>query len=346
DLYAEGFDASWEADLFGGVRRSVEAAGAQEEASREGFRNVLVSLAAEVGVSYVNLRAFQARLAVARENLRLLEDTRDLAQWRGQAGLASSLDLERADAQLQGARAQIPSLESGMRLAAHRLAVLLGQAPGSLDWLLEEPGDVPLAPGGIAVGIPAQALARRPDVRQADRLLAAQTARIGVARADLYPRLGFSGSIGLDALAAGGLLDSSNARAGFGPRLSWRLFDGNAVRANIQAQDALAGQALATWEGTVLKALEEVENALRSHAAEKERLQALTRAEQAAQSASKLALDEYASGLSGFESVLDAQRSSLSYQDQRVQSEAALSTGLITLYKALGGGWTPEPAGP
>jgi len=340
ELYSAGFDAGWEIDLFGGVRRSVEAADASLEASREGLRDVLVSLVAEVGLNYVEARTFQAQLAVAEANLKAQEETYELTRWRYEAGLSDELAVEQARYNLETTRSQIPSLQTGLEGAKNRIAVLLGEPPGAVHAELERPMPIPVTPLEIAVGVPADTLRHRPDIRRAERELAAQTARVGVATADLYPRLTLGGSIGLESLSLSHLLVTGNRNSSIGPRITWNLFDAGAVRRNIEVQSALQEQALVQYETAVLAALEEVESAMVAYANEQIRRRSLLAATQAAERAAELARTRYASGLIDFQAVLDAERSLLSLQGQLAQSNGTVTSDLITLYKALGGGWT------
>jgi len=343
-LYAAGFDAGWEIDVFGGTRRAVEAAEADLQASRADLRDVLVSLVAEVALNYVDVRTYQARLGVARANLGSQEKTYGIIRSRNEAGLSSKLVLEQARYNLEGTRSKIPVLESGLAAAMNRLAVLLGYAPGWAQARLVEPKPVPVPPPSVAIGVPAEALRRRPDIRLAERRLAAQSARVGVAVADLYPKFRLDGSIGLEAAHAGKFLKSGSLFWAFLPSVSWNLFDAGAIRQNIEAQTAVHDEALLAYEATVLNALEEVENALTGYAKEQQRRQSLRKAVTAANEAEGLSQDLYLAGLTSFESVLDAQRFLLTFQDQLAVSEGAVTSRLISLYKALGGGWSPmEP---
>ncbi len=340
DLYAAGFDAGWELDIFGGVRRSVEAAEADLQASEEDLRNVLVSLLAEVALNYVDVRTYQARLAVAEANLEAQSETYQLTQWRYEAGLSDELAVQQARYNLENTRSQIPTLRTGLEEAMNRIAVLLGEQPGKVHAELEKREPIPVTPLKVAVGVPADLLRRRPDVRQAERELAAQTARIGVATADLYPKFTLSGSIGLEALSLSNLSSPAVGRFSGGPRITWPIFKGGAIRQNIEVQSALQEQCLDPYEATVLSALEEVENALVAYAEEQQRRQSLSEATEAAQKAVELAQHKYQAGLTDFSNVLDAQRSLLSFQDQLAQSEGTVTSNLVRLYKALGGGWT------
>lgn len=339
--FSTGFDASWEIDLFGGKRRALEAATALVAASEADLAAVQTSLTAEVGVNYLNLRAYTARLAVAESNLAIQRETRDLANWRYQAGLASGLDVEQATSALAQTRAQIPALKTSLAQAKNQIAVLLGINPEDLPPFAKAP--IPQASAAIATGIPADLLRRRPDIRRAERQLAAQTAQIGVATASRYPDFSLAGSIGLAALSAGNLFTAGARTFSIGSNAAWTLFDAGRIHQNIQIQNALQVQALANYESTVLAAFAEVENALTAYAREEERRTALAEAVGAAERAEAIAHSLYAAGLIDFQSVLDSQRSLLTLQDQLVTSEATVTTSLIQLYKALGGGWTANP---
>ena len=340
DLYAVGFDAGWELDVFGGVRRSVEAAEAALEASKEGLHDVMVSLLAEVALNYVEVRSFQTRLSIAEANQKAQEETYGITRARYESGLTSDLDVEQARYNLEGTRSKTPPLQIGLEQARNRLAVLLGQNPGTLKDELTERKDIPITPLDVAVGVPAEVLRRRPDVRKAESELAAQSAQVGVATAELYPKFMLTGSIGLEALSLGNLFSTGNRAYGIGPSFQWNIFDGGRIRQNIKVQSALQEQALLSYEASLLTALEDIENALTAYAKEQTRRQSLAEASRAAQRAVELAQNQYTSGLIDFQAVLDAQRALLSLQDQLAQSKGAVTSNLISLYKALGGGWT------
>jgi NodT family efflux transporter outer membrane factor (OMF) lipoprotein len=345
DLFSFGFDASWELDIFGRVRRSVEAANANLDAAGEDYRDVLVTLLSEVALNYVEVRSFQTRLEIAEANVRVQEDTLKLTQARFNAGLTSGLDVAQAEANLDTTRSAIPTLQIGLKQAMNRLGVLLGQNPGSLSAELSKPMPIPVTPTEVAIGIPADLLRRRPDIRRAERELAAQTARIGVATADLYPRFSLLGSIGLEASDFGSLFELGSRAYSVGPSFQWNIFDAGRIRSNIVIQDARQEQALIRYESAVLTALEDVENALVAYAREQVRRQSLLKAVDASQRAVKLAETLYIQGLSDFQNVLDAQRSLFNLQDQLAESEGAVTSNLISLYKALGGGWeVPDDA--
>jgi NodT family efflux transporter outer membrane factor (OMF) lipoprotein len=344
-LYAAGFDAGWELDIFGGVRRSVEAAEANLQATQEDLHDVLVSLLAEVALNYVEVRTFQARLAVTEANIKTLEESYMLNESRYQAGIIDELAVQESLRLLETSRSQIPALETGLEAAKNRLAVLLGEQPGKLHWELNAKRPIPAVPETVAVGIPADTLRNRPDIRRAERFLAAQTARIGVATADLYPKFRLFGTIGLESISAGNFFEYGSRAWGFGPSFSWNIFDAGAIRQNIKVQTARQEQALIQYESAVLQALEEVENVLVAYAKEQDRRDSLTKAEAAAERATLLAQDQYEAGLVNFNNVLDTQRALLILQDQLAQSEGTVTSNLVRLYKALGGGWTSlQPA--
>jgi multidrug efflux system outer membrane protein len=341
EMYSAGFDAGWEIDLFGGVRRSVEAAEADIRAAKEDLNDVLVSLSAEVAVNYIEMRTSQARLDVAQANLKAQKETYELTRWRLLSGLDDDLAMAQALANLESTRARIPALNVSVEEAKNRIAVLLGEQPGSVHEELKDHRPIPVSSPEVAVGVPADVLRRRPDVRQAEQELAAQTARVGVAQSDLYPKFTLNGSIGYDALSAGDLLTAGSRTWSYGPRVTWPIFNAGSIRANIEVASARQEQALINYETMVLTALEEVENALVAYIQEQLRQESLARAAKAARQSVDLAENKYQAGLVDFGTVLDVQRSLLSYQDQLAVSEGAVTTNLVHLYKVLGGGWTP-----
>lgn len=342
NFYATGFDASWELDIFGGVRRSREAALADLTAGIEDRRDILVSLLAEVATNYLQARTFQGRLRVATENIALQADTLQLADWRQQAGLSDELAVQQARYNLAATRAQLPALRTGLEGCLNRLAVLTGERPGQIHQLLNAPAPLPAPPPEVLVGVPAEALRQRPDLRRAEQQLAAATARIGVATADLYPKFRLSGSIGVETVDSADILAAASRAWKFGPSFSWPVFDGGQIRRNIEVQSALQEQKLIQYQSVVLSALEEVENALTTYVEEQRHQAALAEAAEAARAAAGLARDKYLGGLQDFSTVLDAQRSQLSFEDQLAQSQGAICTDLVRLYKALGGGWQTE----
>ncbi len=346
-LYALELDASWEVDLFGKIRRSVEAADAQYQATIEMQRDVLVSLLAEVAVTYVAQREYTRRIDLAQANVAAQEEVLALAQDRYRSGLTSKLDVAQAQSLLATTRAAIPSLVVDAQRASNRLAVLLGQDPGSVSARLRETHaaqpSIPRARETIATGVPADLLRQRPDVRAAERLLAAQTAAIGVATAALYPDFSLTGFFGQQSRSVADLTVSGGNTWGVSAPVLWALFDGGIIRSNIRVQEQLAQQALLNYRQTVLGALEEVENALLAYEQGQQRLHALGDAVLATQEAVALVTVQYNTGLTDFNNVLGAQRSLFEIEESHASGEALVARSLVALYKALGGGWTPAP---
>jgi multidrug efflux system outer membrane protein len=342
-LYSSSFDSGWEIDIFGGVRRSIEAAEAGLQATQEDLRDVLVSLLAEVALNYIEVRTYQSRLTAVQENLEAQNETYQLTLWRCQAGLSDELAVQQARYNLENTRSQIPSLHTGLQEAMNRIAVLLGEQPGKVHGELEESEPIPVTPPEIAVGVPADMIRRRPDIRRAERELAAQTANVGVATAELYPRFALTGSISARAASFNRLVSNLSSSGDLaltgGPQISWAIFDAGAIRQNIKVQSALQEQALIQYESAILDAIEDVENALVAYADEQDRNYNLRQAVEAAQSAVELSQYEYQAGLVDFSNVLDAQRSLLSFQNERAQSDGTIASNFVRLYKALGGGW-------
>ncbi len=337
-----GADAAWEIDLFGRIRRGIEAAGADAESvyfDREALR---VAIAAEVATNYIQARLAQERLTLARDTLGIADDNLQIAQWRVQAGLVSSLDSEQARAARAQTAASIPSLESSFASSTYRLAVLTARAPGTLTAELDQAKPIPNGPADVAVGIPADTLRQRPDVRSAERSLAAQTARIGVAEAQLYPGLRLSGSIGTAAFSLGGLFSAITGSILAG--IDQILFDGGRLRSQLRSQQAATEGALATYRQSVLTALEDVENALVALRTARERQVQFRIAFDAATNTAILARTQYRAGLTDFQTLLEAERSLLSARDGIANSRGDEALALVQLYRALGGGWDPLTA--
>jgi len=343
ELFQAGFDATWELDVFGRVRRSVEAAEADIAAAEESRRDVLVTVLAEVARNYVELRGVQQQLTVARGNIATQQETVELTQARFQAGLTSALDVAQAEAQLATTQSQIPLLEIAIKQTIHGLGVLLGQEPVALLEELSPEAPIPQVPLETAIGLPSDLLRRRPDIRRAERELAAATARIGVATADLFPRFSLTGFLGLQSLDLEDIALGSSRFWTTGPNISVPLFEAGRIHANIRVQNARQEQALAQYEKTLLTALTDVENSLVAYAKEQARRRALAAAVDANRQAVDLANERYTKGLADFLNVLESQRSLYISQDQLVQSERTAVANLIALYKALGGGWEVLP---
>lgn len=348
NTWRAGLAASWELDVFGRVRRNVEAADAQLDAAVERRRDLMVILAADVAQTYADLRAFQRRLVIARENVGIQQETLSLSRARFDAGLSSELDVARATALLQTTLASIPPLEAGVRSAIYRLAVLIAEPPEALVNELTPDAPIPAIPSGIRVGLPSDLLLRRPDLRAAERDLAAQTAQIGVATADLYPRFSLLGGFGFSANDAGRLFDLNSRFWSIGPALTWNVFDNGRIRSNIRLQEARTQELLVQFQQAALRAMAEVDSALVAYAKGQQRLTALAQAVEANQRAVDLANQLYSRGLTDFFSVLDTQRQLFLSQDLFAESQLDNASNLITLYRALGGGWSdqspPQPA--
>jgi NodT family efflux transporter outer membrane factor (OMF) lipoprotein len=341
NFYSVGLESSWEIDVFGRIRRSVEAATADLAASVEDYRDVLVSLYAEVAGNYVDARTFQARIAHARSNVKTQRGTLRLTRDRNRAGLVPDLDVRQAELNLAITEAFIPALESQLVQTINRLGVLLGEFPSALHAELDPAGDIPAPPAETVIGLPADLLRQRPDIRRAERQLAAQTARVGVATADLYPRFLLFGIFTVDSLSTGDLLTGDARAYSFGPSVRWNIFDGGRIRSNIDVQDARTVQALLAYENTVLRAVEEVENAMVGFARESERRVYLERSVVAAQKSVALVQTLYRTGLTDFQNVLDMEQRLFTQQDQLAESEGLVTQNLIAAYRALGGGWAP-----
>lgn len=339
-LFNAGFDATWEIDVFGGLRRANEAAQADAGVTQSNLYGTQVSLAAEVALNYVQLRGYQARLEIARNNLAAQRETLQITEWREQAGMVTILEVEQARGNLQQTLAALPALKTGLDKAENRLAILLGLFPAALHARLSTPLPLPALPDEIALGIPADTLRQRPDVQAAERKLAAETARIGQATAALYPSFSLGGSLGWKSATLSGLGDSGALTQSFSASLAQSIFDGGRLRSRVNAQNAVQEQALIAYEKSVLTALEEVENALTAYANSRERRAALNIAAASALNAARLAGQRYAGGLIDFQSVLETERTRLSSEDNLATAAQDELAALIGLYKALGGGWS------
>ena len=337
--FQAGLDAGWELDVFGGRRAAVQAAEADTRAAQESLAATQVSLAAEVALTYIDMRGLQSRLAIAHSNLAAQAETLQLAGWRVQAGLASSVDLEQARAATGQTASQIPALESSIEQAQHALAALTGRAPQALRSPLAEARPVPQPAATLALSIPAETLRQRPDVRRAEQQVAAALARVSQADAARYPGFRLGGTLGLSALTLGGLNSGAAVFDSLLAGVSVPLFDGGAARAQVRAQEAALEQARAGYESVVLAALQEVEDALVALGKDRERAARLREAAEAAANAALLAQQRYASGLIDFQVVLDTQRTLLATQESVAITGANVGADHVRLYKALGGGW-------
>lgn len=342
NLVNVGFDATWELDFFGRIRRTIEAQTSETESFDAERRDVIVSLVAELARNYFELRGTQHQLFVARKNADNQAATLKYTRARLNGGQGTALDTARAEEQLNSTLAIIPPLESSIRRSIHRLSVLVGKKPEQLYTKLEPPALLPEAPGIIAIGDPAKLLQRRPDVRVAERTLAASTARIGVVTADLFPRVTFVGTVALEARNISGLGAMGSDTYSFGPSIRWAAFDLGRVYTRIKAADAHAEARLAFYEKTVLHALEETENAMVDFARLQQRRDFFRSAVAAGEKAAHLARLRYQDGVSDFLVVLDSERRLLETQNTLAQTETDTATALVAVYKALGGGWELE----
>ncbi|MDR4504031.1 MAG: efflux RND transporter permease subunit [Candidatus Scalindua sp.] len=345
EIYSTGFDSSWEIDIFGGVRRSVEAASAELDAIHAELHDIMVTLLSELAVNYIELRNIQNRLGIAKANVNIQEETLKLTRARFDSGLTDELDIAQAETNLENTRAEIPALEEQQNQALNRIAVLTGKQPGTLQAQLSRVEPIPVPPDDVAIDLPAALLLRRPDIRVAERVLAAETARIGVAESDLYPKFFLKNSFGFSASNGGDMFKPGSQTFGVGPSVIWRIFSSGQIRNNIKAQNEREKQALYRFHNTVLSALEEVENAIISYSREMNRRYILQKAVKAAEKTVNLAKIQYTNGLTDFNNLLLAERSLFISQDQLSISEARVSKNLISLYKALGGGWDLDRQG-
>lgn len=337
-----GFDASWEIDLFGRLRRGASARRADLEAEVAGLQNVWVSIAAEVALNYADYRSLQARIDIMERNVLRQEDMLRLVASRRAAGLSDGLAEQQARYGLESTRAGIPPLRSALEAKSNALSILIGEIPGSLNDALASPAPVPRPKAALVTGIPAETLRQRPDIRMAERRLAAQAARKKKAAAELAPQLRLSGSVGFESLNSGNLFSPGSQGFSIGPLIfSWPLFNAGALRRNVRAQGAREKALLAAYEKTVLKAAAEVRDALAAYGQENLRRQSLEAGRSAARRALELAEDRYRQGLSDFSDVLGAQGALLSLEDGLAANAGNMTGALIRLYKALGGGWAP-----
>lgn len=340
NLFQIGLDAAWEIDVFGGTRRAVEASDADIQTAREDQRDVMVSLVAEMGTNYATLRGLQEESAIARQNLAAQKRTAEITRKRFEAGFVGRLDVANADAQAATTESQIPRLESAVAETLYTMSLLLGQEPGSLTEELSTESPVPVTPPSVPVGLPSELLRRRPDIRRAEAQLHAATARIGVATADLFPKFSLTGSLGFSSTDLALALNWTQSRSwSFGPTVTWPIFQAGKIMSNIEVQNALEEQALITYQKVVLTALRDVETALVAYAKEREHYNALQDAVANNRQAVDLAMQLYVAGRTDFLNVLNAQRSLFVTEEALAQSSRSLTTTLISLYKALGGGW-------
>ncbi|QPN47791.1 TolC family protein [Priestia aryabhattai] len=341
ERYDLGLDMAWELDLFGRIQRQIEASDAQAAAAQADLQQLQVSLIAELVDAYGQLRGAQLREKIAVANLKTQQESRSITVTLRDAGVGNELDVVRADARLAGVEATVPQLQAEQARARHRIATLLGQRPDALSVDLS-PKALPAIAKALPVGDPGELLRRRPDIRSAERQLAAATANVGVATADLFPRVSLSGFLGFTA-ARGSQIGSSAANAwGLGPSITWAAFDLGSVRARLRGAKADAEGALANYEQQVLLALEESANAFSDYDKTQQRLLSLMRQSEASRKAADLASVRYREGTVDYLVLLDAERERLSAEDAQAQGEVDLYRGIVSIYKALGGGWQPD----
>jgi multidrug efflux system outer membrane protein len=343
ELYNASLGMAWELDLWGRVRRSVESADASLQASVENYRDIMVLLYADIAANYINVRTLQERIHFAESNLEAQSKTLELTRNRFDAGLVPALDVAQSELNKSRTTSIIPPLRQQLTEAINRLSVLMGEMPYALQQELDPAKPIPSAAGVLAVGVPAELLRQRPDIRRAERELAAQNALIGAAKAELYPTLTLPGTLAVES-SGGNLFSGGNTFYSFGPQLRWSIFNGRRIRSQVDAERAATKAALLSYEKTLLTALEEVEDAMAAYANERDRIQSL---EVAAASASKsvdLVTELYTSGLTDFQNVLNMEQALLTQQDLLATSKGLVSTYLVGVYKALGGGWDASAA--
>lgn len=343
DLYLGELTLSWEVDLFGRIRRSVEAASGDLRASVEDRRSVLVSLLGDVGRAYATLRGDQLRLRIARENIATATDTLALTRVQATAGVATERDVAQAQAQLQSISAQVPPIETSIETSLHRLSVLIGEAPGVLKTELSTQVPIPPVPPVVPLGVPSELLRRRPDIGRAEAQLAAATARVGIAEAERFPHFTLLGDAGRAATRIQDVRLGVNSFFLAGPQVTLPLFTGGRIRANIQNQRARVDEAVANYRGTILTAFQECEDALIAYGKEQDRRDRLAAAVQADEDAVHLARVQYSAGLADFLNVLESERQLYADRDLLALSQAQVTVNLVTLYRSLGGGWQVEP---
>lgn len=339
NYFAAGLDSVWELDIWGGTRRNIESANANILAAAESVHDAQVTLGAEIALDYIQLRADQEQIEIAANNLKSEQRTASLTRQRLAAGFVSALDVANAEAQAATTASAIPVLETAARQNIYALSVLLNRLPGDLVEQLSRNGPVPLTPPEVPVGLPSDLLRRRPDIRVAEAQWHAATAQIGVAKSDLFPQFSLTGGVNYQSDLARTLFAGSSRLWTVGPTVNWPIFQGGSILANVRLQKALTQQAGIVYRQTVLEALEEVENALIAFSKEWDHRQALNEAVTQNRKAVDLSMQLYTQGATDFLSVLDAQRSLYVSENALSQSKATISTDLVALYKALGGGW-------
>ena len=337
-----GFNAAWELDFWGRFRRAIEAADANLDAQCAGYNNVLVLLQSEVATNYIQMRAYEERLQLARKNVDLQRDTLRIISLREKSGLVTELDVQQATYNLGQTESMIPLLDAGRRRALNRLCILMAQPPQELDQITNRAGLIPVPPQEIVVGIPAELLRRRPDVQQTERMAALQSARIGIAEAEFYPHIAITGTIGVQAQNFSNLFNSQSLVGAVGPGFNWNVLNYGRIRNNVRAQDARFQQAVLTYRDTVLRANEEVENGIVSFLREQDRVASLTGSTNAAARSVEIATKQYEKGTIDYQPLLDSERVLVQQQDTLTESRGLVGIYLVSIYKALGGGWQAQ----
>lgn len=338
NLFQTGFDATWELDLFGRLRRSTEAAQADLESTVYDRDAVLLSLVAEVSRNYIELRGFQEQSRIAHESLTARQDMLTLVRARYAGGMATGLDVARAETQVQQTASLLPALDTAYKKTVHRLGVLLGQPPGALADELGSARPIPVPSLEPPLGLPSDLLRQRPDIRSAERRLAAASARREATTTDLYPKFSLLGTVGLASVAAGDFFNGASALWSVGPSMSWPIFQGGRIVATIEVRDAQQQQALIAYRRAILNGVEDVENAIVGYRHEQAQRAALVKAVESEQRAAGFARERYIGGLTDFRDVLDARRGLFLSQSELAQRDTAVALDLVALYKALGGG--------
>ena len=342
-MYRAGLTMAWELDLWGRIRRSVESSEASLQASVENYRDILVLLYADIAVNYINVRTLQERIRFAENNLEAQKRTLELTNNRFNSGLVPALDVSQSKLNLSRTQSLIPPLRQQLIEAINRLSVLMGEMPYALQQELEKTQPIPSVSGELVVGVPADLLRQRPDIRRAERELAAQNALIGAKKAELFPTLSLPGTLAVESVD-GNLFSGGNTLYSFGPQIRWNIFSGGRIRNQINAEKAATKAALYTYEQTLLLALEEVEDSMSAFANEKDRIRSLEEAAASAEKSATLVTELYTSGLTDFQNVLSMEQAVLEQQDELATSRGRISTYLVGVYKALGGGWAAVPA--
>jgi NodT family efflux transporter outer membrane factor (OMF) lipoprotein len=339
-----GFDVGWELDLWGRFKRGIQAADADLLTTIADYDDVLVSLTSSVASAYSLIRTFEERIAIAHKNVEIQQRSLKITNVRFENGATTELDVQQAKTLLLNTKASIPALQVGLQQSKHAISTLLGLPPGNLETLLEGESVIPSAASEIAVGIPAELLRRRPDIRRAELQAAAQSARIGIAEADLYPHFSLVGSIGLQSSDTfnsnlGDLFQLNSLEAFAGPSLTWDIFNYGRIKNNVRVQDARLQQLIVNYQNTVLEASREVEDALVGFLRAKEQVGFLSDSVDAAQRSVELALLQYRDGVADYQRVLDTQQALVAQQDLKTARQGDIATNLIAMYRALGGGW-------